>query len=77
MSCRHGYSLPHPPDMCLDCESLAPDKCAMHHPVHEQHNIGIRTESGQKGERIGWYCWDCTLWGTEWERVPLTQEERG
>lgn len=30
MSCRHAHNLPHPDDVCLDCECLEPEKCAAH-----------------------------------------------
>ena len=40
MSCRHKYNLPHPDDVCLDCDVLEPEPCIEHHPALIQCIIG-------------------------------------
>lgn len=57
MSCRH-HQIPHPPEVCLDCACLAPDKCVNHGP-HGEHDIAIKQRDKS---RYMWFCFDCGVW---------------
>ncbi len=64
MSCRWSLPIPQEEEGCLDCEMLAPDTCAEHHPVHGDHDVSIKFEDGVGG----YYCNTCGVWGKDWER---------
>jgi len=67
MSCRHEYSLPHPDNICLDCECLSPEKCVEHQTLHPLDicDVGIRYVAGIGG----YYCYTHNIWGKDWKRV--------
>ncbi len=68
MSCRWSHQIPHPDDVCLDCEVLAPEKC-VEHGEHEGHAVSI--EEHPTGPS-GYYCGTCNDWlRPEWSLTSL------
>ena len=65
MSCRHASAIPHPDNVCLDCECLAPDKCIEHGP-HGTHDTRVTIRNGGVGE---WACHTCNVWLRDEKKV--------
>ena len=65
MSCRWKYQIPHPDNVCLDCDVLAPEKCVDHGP-HTGHQVVLR-EYGDGSYR--YFCETCDLWAWKGDRT--------